>query len=104
PRAGCGRSACPVRRAGCGNGATVELVRHRQTKEAATDRFYLQPPRHISTLPERTSGPGAQHMSASRQQPTFEEARRFDLSLAYPPRLYPTRLAYGVRQAVSDRD
>src|SRR6266702_331160 len=29
----------------------VELVRHRQTKEAATDRFYLRPPRHISTLP-----------------------------------------------------
>ena len=29
----------------------VELLRHRQTKEAATDMFYLQPPRHISTLP-----------------------------------------------------
>jgi hypothetical protein len=29
----------------------VELMRHRQTKEAATDRFYLKPPRHISTLP-----------------------------------------------------
>jgi hypothetical protein len=27
-------------------------VRHRQTKEAATDMFSLQPPRHISTLPE----------------------------------------------------
>src|SRR5690349_6303831 len=36
---------------GCGNGAMVEPVRHRQTKEAATDMFGLQPPRHISTLP-----------------------------------------------------
>ena len=26
----------------------VEPVRHRQTKEAATDMFDLQPPRHIS--------------------------------------------------------
>jgi hypothetical protein len=29
----------------------VELLRHRQTKGAATDRLYLRPPRHISTLP-----------------------------------------------------
>src|SRR5450631_2727996 len=28
-----------------------EPLRHRQTKEAATDMFSLQPPRHISTLP-----------------------------------------------------
>ena len=28
----------------------VEPVRHRQTKEAETDMFDLQPPRHISTL------------------------------------------------------
>src|SRR5215469_582975 len=35
PRAGCGKSARPVRWAGCGNGATVEPVRHRQTKGAA---------------------------------------------------------------------
>jgi hypothetical protein len=28
----------------------VEPLRHRQTKEAATDMFGLQPPRHISTL------------------------------------------------------
>src|SRR6266849_5277783 len=55
PRAGCGRSACPVRCAGCGNGAMVEPLRHRQTKEAATDMFCLQPPRHISTLPFTTS-------------------------------------------------
>ena len=30
----------------------VEPLRHRQTKEAATDMFYLKPPRHISTLPK----------------------------------------------------
>jgi EAL domain-containing protein (putative c-di-GMP-specific phosphodiesterase class I) len=29
----------------------AEPVRHRQTKEAATDMFSLQPPRHIPTLP-----------------------------------------------------
>ena len=29
----------------------VEPLRHRQTKEAVTDMFYLPPPRHISTLP-----------------------------------------------------
>jgi hypothetical protein len=28
----------------------VEPLRHRQTKEAATDMFDLQQPRHISTL------------------------------------------------------
>src|ERR1700719_1569717 len=39
---------------GCGNGVTVEPLRHRQTKEAATDMFDLQPPRHISTLPLTT--------------------------------------------------
>jgi len=52
PSAGCGRSARPVRRAGCGNGVMVRLLRHRQTKGAATDRLHLRPPRHISTLPK----------------------------------------------------
>jgi len=51
PRAGCGKSARPVRWAGCGNGATVEPLRHRQTKGAETDMSDLQKPRHISTLP-----------------------------------------------------
>ena len=37
---------------GCGNGAMAEPLRHRQTKEAATDMFYLTLPRHISTLPK----------------------------------------------------
>jgi hypothetical protein len=30
----------------------AELLRHRQTKGAATDMFSLQLPRHIPTLPE----------------------------------------------------
>ena len=30
----------------------AEPLRHRQTKEAETDMFSLQPPRHISTLPQ----------------------------------------------------
>jgi len=34
----------------------VEPLRHRQTKEAATDMFDLQLPRHISTLPLATLG------------------------------------------------
>jgi hypothetical protein len=29
----------------------AEPLRHRQTKEAETDMFDLQPPRHIPTLP-----------------------------------------------------
>ena len=36
----------------------VEPLRHRQTKEAATDMFYLKPPRHISTLPMFFSNSG----------------------------------------------
>jgi len=30
----------------------AEPLRHRQTKEAATDMFSLQPPRYIPTLPD----------------------------------------------------
>src|SRR5882762_3965033 len=41
----------------------VEPLRHRQTKGAATDMFYLTPPRHISALPfsvcARSSGPNS---------------------------------------------
>src|SRR5216684_4371558 len=32
----------------------AEPLRHRQTKGAETDMFYLTPPRHISTLPIAT--------------------------------------------------
>jgi hypothetical protein len=34
----------------------AEPLRHRQTKEAATDMFSLQPPRHIPTLPNCPPG------------------------------------------------
>ncbi|MDR5816042.1 group II intron maturase-specific domain-containing protein [Caballeronia sp. LZ033] len=51
PRAGSGRSACPVRRAGCGNRVRARLFGHRRTKEAARDKPNLLLPRHISTLP-----------------------------------------------------
>jgi hypothetical protein len=34
----------------------AETLRHRQTKEAATDMFSLQPPRHIPTLPNSAIG------------------------------------------------
>src|SRR6516164_4271738 len=50
-----GRSACPVRRAGCGNGVMATPLRHRQTKEAATDMCSLKPSRHISTPPIASS-------------------------------------------------
>jgi hypothetical protein len=33
------------------------MLRHRQTKEAATDMFSLQPPRHIPTLPVAAAKP-----------------------------------------------
>ncbi|MGD1039132.1 MAG: hypothetical protein ABR878_18660 [Roseiarcus sp.] len=36
----------------------VELVRHRQTKGAATDTFDLQPPRHTPTLPRLSENSG----------------------------------------------
>src|SRR5467141_3518627 len=41
----------------------AEPLRHRQTKEAATDMFSLQPPRYIPTLPDSADLGGA----ASRQ-------------------------------------
>jgi hypothetical protein len=36
----------------------VEPLRHRQTKEAATDMFSLPPPRHISTYMRPTLSRG----------------------------------------------
>src|SRR5271166_4046822 len=44
----------------------AEPLRHRQTKEAATDMFSLQPPRHIPTLPlaSEAIGAGGRSMSA----------------------------------------
>jgi uncharacterized protein with beta-barrel porin domain len=42
----------------------VEPLRHRQTKEAATDMFTLQPPRHIPTLPQTLTITAAQDVFA----------------------------------------
>jgi hypothetical protein len=57
----------------------VEPLRHRQTKGAATDMFYLTPPRHISTLHEtdmptamrdvRSRGQSGKHLLAARISP-----------------------------------
>src|SRR5580704_10110947 len=44
----------------------VEPLRHRQTKEAATDMFDLQPPRHISTLHSRDCQPGPRKVCLQR--------------------------------------
>src|SRR5712692_3880411 len=40
----------------------VEPLRHRQTKEAETDMFSLQPPRHIPTLPKTEVSGLARHV------------------------------------------
>ena len=40
---------------GCGNGVRARLLRHRQTKGAATDKPNLLLPRHIPTLPNSTN-------------------------------------------------
>ena len=37
----------------------VRLLRHRQTKGAATDRLDLRPPRHIFTLPDAVIQPSS---------------------------------------------
>ena len=49
----------------------AEPARHRQTKEAATDMFYLKPPRHISTLPFSEVAAGPSHF-------------RFDRNIGHP--------------------
>src|SRR6202021_2394672 len=85
-RAWCGKSARHVlwepgagdrlrRPGGCGNGAMVEPLRHRQTKGAATAMFYLTLPRHISTLPwpckndlQRASVPEARRCARLRRR------------------------------------
>ena len=55
----------------------AEPLRHRQTKEAATDMFYLKPPRHISTLPKGEVPDRAGHVcftpdSGSEAYPHYE--------------------------------
>ena len=51
----------------------VEPLRHRQTKGAATDMFYLTPPRHISTLPNPDVPPWGPHVRFRRVQTLVRE-------------------------------
>jgi hypothetical protein len=60
-----GKSASPVRWAGCGNGVMGRLLGHRQTKGTETDKPNLMLPRHISTLPCCRS-PSAQRIFQSK--------------------------------------
>src|SRR5271166_5988815 len=70
----------------------AEPLRHRQTKEAATDMFSLQPPRHIPTLPRTdqsaTSVSGL--LMLNEQTSECRESRRFarpvrDRCRGFPP-------------------
>src|ERR1700730_15148811 len=48
------------------SGVMVAPLRHRQTKEAETDMFDLQPPRHISTLHEAPPAIGQSNVRSAR--------------------------------------
>src|SRR5712664_1163354 len=54
----------------------VEPLRHRQTKGAATDMFYLTPPRHISTLHKTEIGPHARRLAFGWPSPEPRRTRR----------------------------
>src|SRR5271166_5869404 len=100
----------PYRREGCGNGATAEPLRHRQTKGAATDMLSLTPPRHISTLPipadrgaglyalrDRSSGRRKKALGSALAQPRRGVGRRPTLltstqSISLPRSAAPRRL------------
>src|SRR5664279_4290411 len=72
-----------VSMSGCGNGAMVEPLRHRQTKGAATDMFYLTLPRHISTLPRFAVGMLiAEHPPHRSGRARFEHPACMGLSLS----------------------
>src|SRR5450830_850728 len=62
----------------------VEPLRHRQTKEAATDMFCLKPPRHISTL-HLTDKPPAPEFVAYWTNNGQKAALGLDLSAAIDP-------------------
>ena len=62
----------------------VEPLRHRQTKGAATDMFYLMPPRHISTLqicdgPAERPGSTEELIHAAREERLFPGEGGIDL-------------------------
>ena len=60
----------------------AEPLRHRQTKEAATDMFGLQPPRHISTLPIASGGSHGRPTLSVRSTPNSDRKLRGLASVA----------------------
>src|SRR5947209_4339779 len=68
----------------------VEPVRHRQTKEAGTDMFYLTLPRHTSTLPQSGG-------SEPRELPPLLLSKRTSI---FPKTLEPLRRQLGVAHGV----
>ena len=62
----------------------MRLFGHRQTKEAATDKPSLKPPRHISTLPDSARRQSAEQIrktfSSSPEHSVREDRRRASLS------------------------
>jgi hypothetical protein len=53
----------------------VEPLRHRQTKGAATDMFYLKLPRHISTL-RKAAVHAQQHLVVDKHELEMESVAR----------------------------
>src|ERR1700738_4960737 len=74
----------------------AEPLRHRQTKGAATDMFYLTPPRHISTLPKGD-------LTAPKSDFSFSpDSRHAAAAAACPFRAHkPTSAWTGIRERAS---
>ena len=86
----------------------VELLRHRQTKEAATDMFNLQPPRHISTLPKTDFAPPQHHFRCTsnighcRQDP-YGQSERYRTAKSHKPnQVSETRAGCGISALLPD--
>src|SRR5712664_1776524 len=74
----------------------VEPLRHRQTKGAATDMFYLTPPRHISTLPNK------RHRSRMAAQSAGDRKLKESAPWLAPGRPQPPPMGFDNR--VADRE
>ena len=85
----------------------AEPLRHRQTKEAATDMFSLKPPRHISTLLIRDrGGPTAHRLSRGTGKPKPPSTQLFEpgcCRTAREGRAGPARAAWARSTSVSSR-
>jgi hypothetical protein len=64
----------------------AELLRHRQTKEAATDMLSLKPPRHISTPPFRALSEQTGHKAPCAMVPAYENELGFVYANSRAPR------------------